>query len=90
MLPVKANERHFRSLFCYNFASETPTEFIFSQLVDFANVTLSNSQTFQTLNLGWFEAPQSFKSEKLRVTKHQIKKERIALKYEPNYINKNG
>ena len=23
--PVKPNERHFRSLFCYNFASETPT-----------------------------------------------------------------
>ena len=47
-------------------------------------------KTFQILNLGWFEAPQSFKSEKLRVTKHQIKKARIALKHEPNYINKNG
>ena len=38
-------------------------------------------KTFQILNLGWFEAPQ---------TKHQIKKARIALKYEPNYINKNS
>ena len=43
VLPVKPNERHFRRLFCYNFASETPTELIFSQLVDFANVTLSNA-----------------------------------------------
>ena len=43
VLPVKPNERHFRSLFCHNFASETPTEFIFSQLVDFANVILSNA-----------------------------------------------
>ena len=33
----------FAALFCYNFASETPTEFIFSQLVDLANVTLSNA-----------------------------------------------
>ena len=47
-------------------------------------------KTFQILNLGWFEAPQSFISEKLRVTKHQIKKARIALKYQPNYINKSG
>ena len=29
--------------FGYNFASETPIEFIFSQLVDFANVTLLNA-----------------------------------------------
>ena len=43
VLPVKPNERHFRSLFGYNFASETPTEFIFSQLVDFVNVTLLNT-----------------------------------------------
>ena len=43
VLPVKPNERDFRSPFCYNFASETPTEFIFSQLVNFANVTLSNA-----------------------------------------------
>ena len=43
VLAVKPYERHFRSLFCYNFAPETPTEFIFSQLVDFANVTLSNA-----------------------------------------------
>ena len=44
---------------------------------------------FQILNLGRFEAPQSFKSEtELRVTKYQLKKARIALK--PNYINKNG
>ena len=49
-------------------------------------------KAFQVLNLaaGWFEAPQLFKSEKLRVIKQQIKKARIALKYEPNYINKNG
>ena len=46
-------------------------------------------KTFQILNLGWFETPQSFKSETLRVTKHQIKKARIAVKYEQNHINKN-
>ena len=44
-------------------------------------------KTFQILNLGLLKAPQSFKSEKLRVTKHQIKKARTALKYEPNDIN---
>ena len=44
VLPVKSNERHFGSFFfCYNFASETPTEFIFLQLVDFVNVTLWNT-----------------------------------------------
>ena len=48
-------------------------------------------KSFQILNVGWFEAPQSFKSKYwLRVTKHQIKRARIALKYEPNYTNKNG
>ena len=47
-------------------------------------------KTFQILNLGWFGAPQSFKSEKLLVTKHQIKNTRIAQKYELDYIKKNG
>ena len=47
-------------------------------------------KTFQILSLGWSEALQNFISEKLRVTKHQVKKARTALKYKPNYINKNG
>ena len=47
-------------------------------------------KNFQILNLNLFKAPQSFKSEKLRVTKYQLKKARIAPKYEPNYISKNS
>ena len=69
VLPVKPNECHFRSHFCYNFASETPTEFIFSQLVDFANVTLSNA-----LNLSNSPYGLIWRSAKLQIWKNTCKK----------------
>ena len=63
----------------------------FSQLVDFVNVTLLTCIKLSKFSI-WIDLKlrKALNLKKLHVTKHQIKRAPIDLKYEPNYINRNG